>query len=207
MTTQIYIGSIIRTKLHRPPVPRDHVHRQRLLAYPDQRRDRPLTLVNTQTLPLLPVLAASLANEMDAIAQDFIVVLDDIHRVQEKTVYDLFTELLRHPPRPMHLVLIGRRDVSLPTASLRARGLVTEIRLNDLHHHLFQDLIQSQLKQRSSSEEIAALHLRASEWVAKNGLIDEALQHAISANSIPYAVKLIEQRSMCFQGRVIGPIK
>ncbi|MEX1328823.1 MAG: hypothetical protein AB1Z29_18620 [Desulfobacterales bacterium] len=99
MTTEIYIGSIIRTKLHRPPVPRDHVHRQRLLAYPDQRRDRPLTLVNTQTLPLLPVLAASLANEMDAIAQDFIVVLDDIHRVQEKTVYDLFTELLRHPPR------------------------------------------------------------------------------------------------------------
>jgi hypothetical protein len=76
MTTEIYIGSILRTKLHRPPVPRDHVDRQRLLAYPDQRRDRPLTLVNTQTLPLLPVLAASLANEMDAIAQDFIVVLD-----------------------------------------------------------------------------------------------------------------------------------
>jgi len=90
------------------------------------------TLVNSQTLPPLPVLAASLTNGMDAIAQDFMVVLDDIHRVQEKTVYDLLTELLRHPPRAMYLVLIGRRDVSLPTASLRARGLVTEIRLNDL---------------------------------------------------------------------------
>jgi LuxR family maltose regulon positive regulatory protein len=61
------------------------------------------------------------------------------------------------------------------------------------YHQLFQDLIQSQLKQRYSSEEIAALHLRAGEWFAENGLIDEALQHAISANSIPYAVKLIEQ--------------
>ena len=90
------------------------------------------TLVNAQTLPPLPVLAGSLANELDAIAQDFIVVLDDIHRVQEKSVYDLLTELLRHPPRTMHLVLIGRRDVSLPIASLRAKGLVTEIRLNDL---------------------------------------------------------------------------
>ena len=90
------------------------------------------TLANVQTLPPLPVLAGSLANELDAIAQDFILVLDDIHRVQEKTVYDLLTELLRHPPRTMHLVLIGRRDVSLPLASFRAKGLVTEIRLNDL---------------------------------------------------------------------------
>ena len=62
------------------------------------------------------------------------------------------------------------------------------------YHHLFQDLLQSQLKQRCSSEEIAALHLRASEWFAKNGLIDEALQHAISANRIPFAVKLAEQQ-------------
>ena len=61
------------------------------------------------------------------------------------------------------------------------------------YHHLFQDLLQNQLKQRCSTKEIAALHLRASEWFAKNGLIDEALQHAITANSIPYAVKLVEQ--------------
>ena len=396
MTTETNIGSILRTKLHRPPVPRDHVHRQRLLEYLDQRRERPLTLVsapagygksvlisrwmetcdipnawlsldetdsdlrqflsyfiagvdtifpdavsktttlaNAQTLPPLPVLAGSLANELDAIGQDFIVVLDDIHRVQEKSVYDLLTELLRHPPRTMHLVLIGRRDVSLPRASLRAKGLVTEISLNDLrftakettsylktvlgdlvdeptaatlaeksegwitglrlavlavrghddavgmllelrgttafvmdylitevlnaqspiirhyllstaildrfnsalcdvlcgsdsvqgeseidgadfiaklqsenlflipldtengwfrYHHLFQNLLQYQLKQRCSTKEIAALHLRASEWFAKNGLIDEALQHAITANRIPFAVKLAEQQ-------------
>jgi LuxR family maltose regulon positive regulatory protein len=90
------------------------------------------TLVNAQTLPPLPVLAGSLANELDAIAQDFIVVLDDIHRVRKKSVYDLLTEVLRHPPRAMHLVLISRRDVRLPIASFRAKGLVTEIRLNDL---------------------------------------------------------------------------
>ena len=32
----------------------------------------------------------------------------------------------------MHLVLIGRRDVNLPIVSLRAGGLATEIRLNEL---------------------------------------------------------------------------
>jgi len=59
-----------------------------------------------------------------------------IHRVQEKSVYDLLTELLRHPPRTMHLVSISRRDVNLPIASLRAKSLVTEIRLNDLRFTL-----------------------------------------------------------------------
>jgi hypothetical protein len=39
-------GSILLTKLHRPPINRDHGHRQRLLVYLDQRRDRPLTLVS-----------------------------------------------------------------------------------------------------------------------------------------------------------------
>ena len=46
MTNETNIGPILRTKLHRPPVPRDHVHRPRLLEYLDQRRDRPLTLVS-----------------------------------------------------------------------------------------------------------------------------------------------------------------
>jgi LuxR family maltose regulon positive regulatory protein len=37
---------LIRTKLHRPPVARDHLHRQHLLDRLDQRRHRPLTLVS-----------------------------------------------------------------------------------------------------------------------------------------------------------------
>ena len=38
--------AILRTKLHRPPVDRNHVHRPHLLERLDQRRRRPLTLVS-----------------------------------------------------------------------------------------------------------------------------------------------------------------
>ncbi len=62
------------------------------------------------------------------------------------------------------------------------------------YHHLFRDLLLDLLKQRYSAEEIAALQLRASEWFAKNGPIEEALQHAISTNDIRYAVKLVERQ-------------
>ena len=37
---------IIRTKLHRPPVPADYVHRSRMLSHLERRCNRPLTLVS-----------------------------------------------------------------------------------------------------------------------------------------------------------------
>jgi len=291
-----------------------------------------MTLVNTPTLPPLSVLTGSLVNELDLIEQDFILVLDDIHRIREESVYKLLTELLRHPPPSMHLVLIGRRDPSLSLASLRAKKQVSEVRLLDLrftmeetaeflqielgrkineaqtatlaeksegwvtglrlaclsmlhrsdldpkllephvdaqfvmeylftevfsrqppeisqylmgtaildrfcgplceavhtpdfdsstrevggwdfiawlkkehvflipldtenrwfrYHHLFQRLLGNQLKRHFSTEEINVLHSRASAWFAEEGLIEEALEHALAAGDVPTATKLV----------------
>ena len=52
------------------------------------------------------------------------------------------------------------------------------------YHHLFQELLQHRLEKRLSAEQIADLHKRASAWFAENGLIYEALQHAIAAGDI-----------------------
>jgi LuxR family maltose regulon positive regulatory protein len=46
MAGETTTDSLITTKLHRPPVDRNHVHRPRLLEKLDQRRIRPLTLVS-----------------------------------------------------------------------------------------------------------------------------------------------------------------
>jgi LuxR family maltose regulon positive regulatory protein len=89
-------------------------------------------LVEAPTLPPAPVLARYLLNDLDQIEGPFILVLDDVHLIQEQAIYDLLSELLRHPPPCVHLVLIGRRDPSLQIASLRARNQVTEIRTGDL---------------------------------------------------------------------------
>ena len=40
------MGTILRTKLHRPPSPRDYVHRPRLFEHLEQRRELPLILVS-----------------------------------------------------------------------------------------------------------------------------------------------------------------
>ena len=60
-------------------------------------------------------------------------------------------------------------------------------------HHLFQALLQHLLQEQLTSDEIAGVHLRASAWCAENGLVDEAIQHALAAKDTPIAVALVVQ--------------
>ena len=59
------------------------------------------------------------------------------------------------------------------------------------YHHLFQKLLVDQLNRRFSSEEVKALHAHAGAWLAKNGIIEEALRHYLAADDIPAAMQLV----------------
>ncbi len=61
------------------------------------------------------------------------------------------------------------------------------------YHHLFRDLLLTELARRYDQTEIAALHIKASKWFAQQGFIDEALQHALEAGELPLAAQLVEQ--------------
>jgi LuxR family maltose regulon positive regulatory protein len=60
------------------------------------------------------------------------------------------------------------------------------------YHNLFQKLLKSQLESRYSSEEIAELHSQASAWFETEGLIEEAIQHALASENVLRAAELIE---------------
>ncbi len=384
---------ILSTKLHRPPLDRNHVHRPRLLHRLGQYKQRPLTLVsapagygksvliscwvesckdpavwlsldekdndlrtfasyvilalqrifpkncqkthallNAIELPPVEVLSTSLLNELNRIEQSFILVLDDYYLIKETEVHGLITEILKHPSRSLHLVVISRKDPPLPIARLRARSQMTEVRTQDLRftaaetetylkqalgfqvdpsiaaaveektegwvtglrlaalsmrgrrdldprllephvdahfvmdylftevfselstdinqyllvtaildrfcgplceavcvpgiglftcemggwefinwlkkenlflipldaenrwfrfHHLFKTLLFNQLKRRCSDDEIKELHRQASAWFSENGLIEEALEHALAAGKVEKAAGLV----------------
>ncbi len=63
------------------------------------------------------------------------------------------------------------------------------------YHHLFQNLIQRELMNQLSRGEIAALHLRASEWFEAENLIDESLHHALAAEDLERAVAVVERQA------------
>jgi len=285
--------------------------------------------------PPLKVMARCLANELDALAAPLVLALDDYHRLPASSKnHELLALLLEYPPRPLRLVLITRRDPPLPLASLRGKGHLAEVRLQDLrfttaetskylettaglqvspealanlqiqtegwavglqlvslylrdvedpdkylkelsggieqtqeylleevlarhsrqmqdwmlqtsildrfcpglcesvcasgepasdldgrefvdtlrrdnlfiisldargewyrYHHLFESLLEERLCRRQGPEEVAKLHLRASEWLEGEGLIGEALRHALAAEDPERASQVVERHA------------
>ncbi len=293
-----------------------------------------LALMRGDKFPSSKVLSGYFTNELDAIEVPFILVLDDYDCLHESAVHDLLNELLKRPPRPLHLVIISRRDPPLALARLRSKGQITEVRLRDLqftkletaaflehaigasvtdlaldhlqtktegwvaalrlaalslgqredidaflerlqgdtrqvreyllaevlslqppevqdlllrtsildrfcqplcdalgaprsesglealggepfpawlekaglfcipldeqhewcrYHHLFQELLQRQLEAQVSAEEIAALYMKATAWFDENGLIEEALQHALKGGDANAAARIVTE--------------
>ena len=64
------------------------------------------------------------------------------------------------------------------------------------YHHLFGELLRKRLGKHCTAQEIAALHIRASEWYETNGLMLEAFRHAAAANDVERAERLMESRTM-----------
>ncbi len=60
------------------------------------------------------------------------------------------------------------------------------------YHNLFRDLLRQRLSQKYSKEEVARIHMRASEWFEQNGDIGEAFRHAITAEDFERAARLAE---------------
>ncbi len=59
-------------------------------------------------------------------------------------------------------------------------------------HHLFRQLLQQRLQGHIDTEELALLHRRASAWYAEQGLIEQAIGHALKAGDVAGAARLVE---------------
>ncbi|MFN8471047.1 MAG: LuxR C-terminal-related transcriptional regulator [Anaerolineae bacterium] len=59
------------------------------------------------------------------------------------------------------------------------------------YHYLFRQLLQRQLHTRYTPSEIEELHRRASAWFAGQGLLEEAMDHALAAHDTDAAVRVV----------------
>lgn len=94
--------------------------------------DNTLTVLNGMILPSSEALTHNLLDDLAAIQQDFILVLDDYHVIHHQPIHDLMLELVSYPPRALHLALAARHDPPLPLARLRALDHVVELRTPEL---------------------------------------------------------------------------
>jgi LuxR family maltose regulon positive regulatory protein len=94
--------------------------------------EQTLELLQAPQQPPQAVLNATFSNELTELPGDILLVLDDYHTLRGAEVHNLLGELVRHWPKPLHLVLVSRLSPSIPLDQLRAKGLVSEIRTRDL---------------------------------------------------------------------------
>ena len=120
-----------------------------------------------QPPPAEAILTAVL-NDIAALPDRFILVLDDYHAVDAPAVDQALAFLLQHLPPQMHLVIATREDPPLPLARLRARGQLVELRAADLRFTPAEAaaFLNQQMGLKLSPEEVAALEARTEGWIA-----------------------------------------
>ncbi len=109
-----------------------------------------------------------LLNEIAAIPDNFLLVLDDYHVIDEQLVDHAITFLLDHLPPQMHLVITTREDPNLPLARLRARSQLTELRAAALRFTPSEaaEFLNQVMNLDLSADDIAALETRTEGWIA-----------------------------------------
>ena len=82
--------------------------------------------------PPLEAVLAGLLNELAALPDPLVLVLDDYHVVEEPRIHASLAYLLEHRPPALRVALASRADPPLPLARWRARGQLAELRAADL---------------------------------------------------------------------------
>jgi LuxR family maltose regulon positive regulatory protein len=89
-------------------------------------------VIRSGGIPSAGAFAIALTNDILSMEEKIMLVLDDLHVIQEPRIMQTLELLIANMPQNFHLVLVTREDPPLPLASLRARNQLTEIRASDL---------------------------------------------------------------------------
>jgi LuxR family maltose regulon positive regulatory protein len=118
--------------------------------------------------PSSELILTGLLNEIAAIPDKFVLILDDYHVVDARPVDQALSFLLEHLPPQMHLVIATRDDPFLPLARMRARGQLTELRAADLRFTPAEaaEFLNQVMGLNLSADEIDALETRTEGWIA-----------------------------------------
>ena len=134
----------------------------------------------------LQVVVPTLLNEVAAMDNPLVLVLDDYNTVANSVVHEQVAFVIERMPATLQLVIATRSDPHLPLARLRASGELLEIRTDDLRfqaeeaEHLLTDVLGLNL----TEPEVRLLLRRTEGWAS--GLYLAALSLAGSSDSAAF---------------------
>src|SRR5439155_1187848 len=126
-----------------------------------------LSLLESSQAPIDAVLTA-LINDLFAVSDDVILVLDDYHVIEAPEVHDGVVFLLEHLPPRMRVVIASRADPPFSLARWRGVGGLTEIRAADLRFTAEESAtyLDGAVGGVLTAQDVATLDRRTEGWIA-----------------------------------------
>ena len=127
-----------------------------------------LAMIQSPQIPSFESILTILLNEITNISDNFTIVFDDYHVINNQSIDKIFTFLLEHMPPQMHFVITTREDPNLSLSKLRVRGELTELRAKDLRFNFSEStaFLNKLMKLNLSKENITSLESRTEGWIA-----------------------------------------
>jgi LuxR family transcriptional regulator, maltose regulon positive regulatory protein len=133
-----------------------------------------------QASPPLPVeaLLTALTNDIASVPSPFVLILDDLHLVNDDRIHKSLIALLTGTFQHLHMVVGTRVDPPFPLARLRAHGELVEIRAADLRFTVEEAaaFFVRRTGLELSRSQIAVLQARTEGWIAGLQLASVAMQ-------------------------------
>ena len=126
------------------------------------------SLLQSLQPPQLITTLTFLINDLAAVSEDAVLILDDYHVIEEPAIHESLVFLLDHLPGTLHLVLATRVDPPLALSRWRARGQLMEIRDSDLRFSE-QDgalFLSQTMGLHLEEEDVVLLTERTEGWIA-----------------------------------------
>jgi LuxR family maltose regulon positive regulatory protein len=126
------------------------------------------TVLQAGQLAPVEAISTALINDILNLPSSLLLILDDLHVIQDRFIYQILEKLILTPLQPLHLVMLTREDPALPLARLRANNQLTEIRAADLRFSSDETrrFLNEVMSLRLSAADIALLEERTEGWVA-----------------------------------------
>jgi LuxR family maltose regulon positive regulatory protein len=127
-----------------------------------------LSLLQSPQPSPLENLITLLINDIAALPDQVVLVIDDYHVISNLEVNQALSFLLENLPPQLHLVIASREDPMLPLPRLRIRRQVTEIRTKDLRftEEEAAHFLNRTMGLNLAPEDVATLEQRTEGWVA-----------------------------------------
>jgi LuxR family maltose regulon positive regulatory protein len=126
---------------------------------------------------LQQVVSVLINDVLETLSEPFALVLDDLHRITEPSIFVALDYLLEHRPPQLHLGVATRVDPPLALARLRARGELTEMRLAELRFSKEEAsaFLNDRLQLGLPAADLALLLSRTEGWVVGLRLLASSL--------------------------------